>query len=174
MPGVTPLTTVRRMDLPPLRGVPDDDVLLSIAAELERRGNHVRSCAGHTVEFDSPSPSGGKTPHRAQAAVRGGTVTLEAAGMAPRVRVELRYSVDVTYFVPALLTLVAALADISTPARVLMVATVAALTWLRCHNARSTYESWVAEGARHAPRYAGTARLNAGAGAQGGEPPPSV
>jgi hypothetical protein len=35
--------------------------------------------------------------------------------MVPRVRVELRYLVDVTYFVPALLTLVAALADIATP-----------------------------------------------------------
>jgi hypothetical protein len=161
MPGVTPLATARRMDLPPLVGVSDDDVLLAIADQLDRRGNHVRSCAGRTLEFDSPSPSGGKTSHWAQATVRGGTVTLEAAGMAPRVRVELRYSVDVTYFVPALLTLVAALADISTPARVLGVATVAALTWLRCHNARSTYESWVAEGARRAPRYAVATRLSA-------------
>jgi hypothetical protein len=174
MPGVTPLATARRMDLPPLVGVSDDDVLLAIADQLDRRGNHVRSCAGRTLEFDSPSAGGGNTSRWAQATVHGGTVTLETAGPVPRMRVELRYSVEVTYFVPALLTLVATLADVGTSARLLIVAAIAALTCLRCHMARSAYESWVAEGARHAPRYAGTTRLNARAGAQGGQSPPSV
>ncbi len=160
MSAVIPLATVRRMELTVPPSVPDDEVLRSIAAELERRGHAIRSCAGGILEWESPR-SGGTPRHRALKTVRGGSVTLEAPGPVPRVRVELRYSVDVTYGVPALLTLVAALADITAVARTLMVAGVAALTWFHCWTARSVYEGWVAEGARRATRYAAAARANA-------------
>lgn len=164
MAGVTPLSTVSRMELTAPPGMPGDDVLLSIAAELERRGHDIRYCGGGTLAWDGPAPAGRTPHHRAMKTVCGGTVTLEAPGPAPRVRVELRYSVNVTYFVPALLTLVAALADFGTPTRLLMVAAVAALTWFHCHTARAVYEGWVAEGARRAPRYAGALTVNARAG----------
>jgi len=171
MPGVTPLATVRRMELTAPPGVPADDVLLSIAAELDRRGHDIRYCGGGTLAWDNPAPWGRKLSHRALKTVVGGSVTLDAPGPVPRVRVELRYSVNFTYLFPALVTLIAALADFNAIERLLMIAGVAALTWFHCWTARSAYEGWIAEGALRAARYAGATRANARAGTQGGKSP---
>lgn len=164
MPELTPLATVRRMELTPPPGVPADDVLLSIAAELERRCHDIRHCGAGTLAWDNPSSIGRTPRHRALKTVVGGSVTLDAPGPVPFVRVELRYSLNVTYLFPALVTLIAALADFDATGRLLLVAGVAALTWFHCWTARSAYEGWIAEGARRAARYAGATQANARAG----------
>lgn len=76
-------------------------------------------------------------------------------------RVELRYSGNVTYLFPALVTLFAALFDIATSARLLIIAAAAALTWLHCWMARAAYEGLITQGALRAARYAGATQANA-------------
>jgi hypothetical protein len=135
------------MELTAPPGTSGDDVLRAVAAELAHRGNVILYCAGGTLEFESPPAGQGRGRHRALRTVEGGIVTVEAPGAVPRVRMELRYSVSVTYLFPALVTLIAALADISTTARLFMMVGVAALTWFHCGVARAAYQRWVASGA---------------------------
>ncbi|HYH82562.1 MAG TPA: hypothetical protein VEX86_22415 [Longimicrobium sp.] len=160
MSAVTPLRSVRRIDLTAPPATSADDVMRAIAAELAHRGNVIVHCAGGTVEFDTPAAGKGSGRHRALRTVEGGSVTVEAAGPVPRVRVELRYSISVTYLFPALVTLIAALADISTAMRLLMMVGVALLTWFHCGAARAAYHAWIADGALAASPRVGSGRTN--------------